>query len=284
MTEQRAMAWGAEPGPEGTAFRLWSPSADTLALAIGDDRHPMRRDPDGWWTCTAPAPPGTPYAFALGDTLLPDPAARAMDGGLGGTAVVVDAAAYRWRTPDWRGRPWSETVITEVHLGTFTPEGTFRAAIDRLPALVETGITAIELMPVAQFEGARGWGYDGILLYAPHAAYGTPDDLRALVDAAHGLGLMVFLDVVYNHFGPQGNPLGELAPEFFHPERSTPWGTAIAYEKPPVRRFFIDNALYWLDDFRFDGLRFDAADHILDAQLRRGDPRRDGPRNPRPLP
>ena len=188
------------------------------------------------------------------------------DGGRAlGRGGVVDPGAYPWRATGWRGRPWEETVIEEIHVGTFTAEGTFRAAIDRLGALAEIGITAIELMPVAQFAGTRGWGYDGVLLYAPHDAYGTPDDLRALVDAAHEAGLMVFLDVVYNHFGPEGNPLGRLAPEFFHPERSTPWGIAIAYETPAVRRFFIDNALYWLDEFRFDGLRFDAADHVVDA-------------------
>ena len=134
-----------------------------------------------------------------------------------------------------------------------------------LAALAEAGFTAVELMPVAQFAGSRGWGYDGVLPFAPHPAYGTPDDLRAFVDAAHGVGLMVFLDVVYNHFGPQGCPLPQIAPAFFHPERETPWGVAIAYERPAVRRYFIENALHWLEDYRMDGLRFDAADHIRDT-------------------
>jgi malto-oligosyltrehalose trehalohydrolase len=152
-----------------------------------------------------------------------------------------------------------------MHVGTFTTAGTFAAAADRLPHLEELGVTAVEIMPVAQFPGSRGWGYDGVLLYAPHQAYGSPDEMRAFVDAAHELGLMVLLDVVYSHFGPEGNYLPRLAPAFFHRDRSTPWGSAIAYERRPVRQFFIDNALYWLEDFRLDGLRLDATDQIRDA-------------------
>jgi maltooligosyltrehalose trehalohydrolase len=158
---------------------------------------------------------------------------------------LVTTPGHDWTT-DWRGRPWEEAVICELHIGTFTPEGTFRAAIDRLDALADTGFTAIEIMPVAQFAGDRGWGYDGVLPYAPHPAYGTPDDLRALVDAAHARGLMVLLDVVWNHFGPEGNYLHAYAAAFFDPERHTPWGAGIDYTQPAVRRFFIDNALYWL--------------------------------------
>ena len=262
----RRTAWGAEPVAGGTSFRVWAPVADRLELELGDERIAMDATGDGWWETVQSAAAGTPYRFHLGDGVVGDPAARAVRDGLTGPALVDDPGAYRWQTENWRGRPWAETVISEIHVGTFTEAGTFRSAIDRLPALVEAGITAIELMPVAQFEGARGWGYDGVLLYAPHHAYGSPDDLRALVDAAHGLGLMVFLDVVYNHFGPEGNPLPRLAPDFFHSERHTPWGIAIAYERPEVRRFFIDNALMWLRDYRFDGLRFDAVDHVLDDQ------------------
>ncbi len=205
------------------------------------------------------------YGFRLADgRVLPDPAARAQMNDVHGLSRLVDPDAYVWHHSDWRGRPWAEAVILELHVGTFTPEGTFRAVIDKLPHLVETGVTVIELMPVAQFAGARGWGYDGVLLFAPHPAYGSPEDLQALVDAAHGLGLMVLLDVVYNHFGPEGCYLPTFAEGFFHPDRHTPWGRAIAYEREPVRRFFIENALYWLREFRFDGLRFDAADHVRD--------------------
>jgi maltooligosyltrehalose trehalohydrolase len=194
---------------------------------------------------------------------VPDPAARAQAGDVHGPSLLVDPRAYRWRT-DWPGRPWAEAVIMEIHIGTFTPEGTFRAAAERLPHLAETGITAVEIMPVAQFGGNRGWGYDGVLPYAPHRAYGTPEDLKALIDTAHGLGLMVLLDVVYNHFGPDGNYLHVYAPQFFTDRRNTPWGAAIAYEEPPVRRFFIENALYWLEEFHLDGLRLDAIDNVID--------------------
>lgn len=258
------MGWGVARTADGYTFRVWAPEVAEVGLAIRGRTLGMSRDDAGWWSGTAEAGVGDAYGFDVGGTVLPDPAARAMRGGLGGSSVIVDPDAYRWRHGDWRGRPWAEAVISEIHVGTFTPEGTFRAAIPRLGDLARSGITAVELMPVAQFAGARGWGYDGVLLFAPHDAYGSPDDLKALVDAAHGAGLMAFLDVVYNHFGPEGNPLGWMAPAFFRPGRETPWGAAIAYEEPAVRAFFIENALYWLDEFRFDGLRFDAADHVQD--------------------
>ena len=262
-TDDRRMAWGAELVEGGTSFRIWAPAARRMALEIDGERRPMQAAGGGWFEALRPAAPGAGYRFHLDDGPVLDPAARAVRGDL---AIVDDPGAFRWRHAEWRGRPWAEAVIEEIHVGTFTAAGTFRAAIERLPALVEAGTTAVELMPVVQFPGMRGWGYDGVLLYAPHAAYGTPDDLRALVDAAHGLGLMMILDVVYNHFGPEENPLPRLAPEFFHPERHTPCGASIAYERPEVRRFFIDNALMWLADYRFDGLRFDAADQIVDAE------------------
>jgi malto-oligosyltrehalose trehalohydrolase len=251
---------------EGARFRLWAPAAERLAVRIDGRDLPMEPTGDGWFEAAVPgAGAGTAYRFVLPDgTLVPDPAARAQAGDVHGPSLLVDPAAYEWQVAGWTGRPWHEAVISEIHVGTFTPEGTFRAAAGRLAELAEVGFTAIEIMPVAQFAGARGWGYDGVLPYAPHPAYGTPDDLRALVDAAHGLGLMVLLDVVYNHFGPEGNYLGAYAPDFFHPERHTPWGAAIAYERDPVRRFFVENALYWLDEFRFDGLRLDAVDHVRD--------------------
>ncbi len=262
-----ASNWGARlNGDGGARFRIWAPGTETLSLQLNGRTVPMERDGGGWFEHHAQdVQAGTPYAYVLPDGLaVPDPASRAQAGDVHGPSLLTDPESYRWRNTDWQGRPWEETVLYELHIGTFTPEGTFRAAIERLPHLAALGITAVEIMPVAQFAGNRGWGYDGVLLYAPHRAYGSPDDMKAFVDAAHGLGLMVLLDVVYNHFGPDGNYLPALAPDFFHLERRTPWGGAIAYEKEPVRRFFVENALYWLHDFHLDGLRFDAVDHIHD--------------------
>ena len=261
--------WGPVVQADGTTFRLWAPGVDRLDLMLGEDARPMEAGPDGWWSRHVPgAGPGTDYAFRLpGGLTVPDPAARAQAGDVHGPSRIdVDGHAWRHETP---ARPWHEAVVCELHVGTFTPEGTFRAAIDKLPLLAEAGYTAIEIMPVAQFGGDRGWGYDGVLLFAPHPAYGTPDDLRALVDAAHGHGLMVMLDVVYNHFGPDGNYLGAYAPDFFDSSRETPWGAAIAFDRAPVRAFFVENALHWLDAYRLDGFRFDAIDHVRDPG---GDP------------
>ena len=174
-------------------------------------------------------------------------------------SIVCDPAAYRWRNPEWRGRPWRETVFYELHVGIL---GGFAGVKQCLPSLARLGITAVELMPIAEFPGPRNWGYDGVLPYAPDAAYGTPEQLKALVDTAHGLGMMMFLDVVYNHFGPDGNYLGVYAPEFFREDLHTPWGSAIDFRQRVVRDFFTENALYWLDEFRFDGLRLDAV-HMI---------------------
>ncbi len=273
------MAWGTAPAGDGVSFRVWAPSAERVELALGEARRTMQREGDGWWACVAPAAAGDRYRFVVDGDAVADPAARAMAGGLWGEAVIVDPGAYPWRATGWRGRPWEETVIEEIHVGTFTAEGTFRAAIERLGGAGGDRDHRDRADAGGAVRRARGAGATTGCCSMPRTtAYGTPDDLRALVDAAHEAGLMVFLDVVYNHFGPEGNPLGRLAPEFFHPERSTPWGIAIAYETPAVRRFFIDNALYWLDEFRFDGLRFDAADHVVRCGLRGRDPRRDGAR------
>jgi len=174
-----------------------------------------------------------------------------------GPSEVVDHSAFAWRATDWHGRPWHETVLLECHVGTFTPDGTYRSMIEKLDHLGETGITAIELMPLADFPGGRNWGYDGVLWYAPDHVYGTPDDLKTLIDEAHLRGLMVFLDVVYNHFGPEGNYLGSYAPGFFR-DAQTPWGSAIDYSRAEVRAFAVENALHWIRDYRFDGLRLDA--------------------------
>ncbi|MFC7703579.1 malto-oligosyltrehalose trehalohydrolase [Plastorhodobacter daqingensis] len=257
-------SWGAELVETGARFRLWAPGERQIRLRCRGVDHAMHAEGDGWFDLTLPdVGAGDDYAFVLSTgAAVPDPAARAQKGDVHGPSLLIDPTAFDW-TP-WEGRPWEEAVILEVHIGTFTPEGTFRAAIDRLPHLVETGITAVEIMPVAQFAGNRGWGYDGVLPYAPHPAYGSPDDMKAFIDACHRHGLMVLLDVVYNHFGPEGNYLHAYAPDFFDPARQTPWGAAIAYNRDPVRRFFGENALYWIEEYHLDGLRLDAVDHIRD--------------------
>ena len=258
-------SWGAEPAGAGRwEFRIWAPSCPKMGLLLGAESHQMEKDEEGWFRAELAADPGAEYYFTPPDgPHVPDPAARAQAGDVHGASVLVDPDAFDWRT-SWQGRPWHETVLYELHVGAFSPEGTFDGVKARLDHLADLGVTAIELCPIAQFAGMRGWGYDGVLLYAPHIAYGGPEGLKRLIDAAHARGLMVFLDVVYNHFGPDGNYLGLYAPEFFHPERHTPWGGAIAYELDPVRRFFIENALFWLDEYRFDGLRLDAVDQIDD--------------------
>jgi maltooligosyltrehalose trehalohydrolase len=263
------MSWGATvDGQGGATFRLWAPAQDTVALVRDDDglMVSMRRHDDGWFDVRTDAVrPGEGYMFRLADgTRVPDPAARAQVGNVHGASRLVDPRAHAWRCEDWRGRPWEEAVIYELHVGTFTPAGTFDGAIAKLEHLAGLGITALEIMPVAQFGGTRGWGYDGVLLYAPHTAYGGPEAFKRFIDAAHARRLMVILDVVYNHFGPDGNYLERYAPAFFHPERTTPWGAAIAYHLAPVRAFFIDNALYWLEEYRLDGLRLDAVNQIRD--------------------
>ena len=265
-----AKSWGADPLGDGTwSFRLWAPAAESLTLLLDDAEHAMEAAGDGWFEIRVPARAGQHYAFRLPADLdgleVPDPAARQQAGDVHGRSVLVDPDAFEWRH-EWRGRPWHETVLYEAHVGTFTPEGTFEAMTSKLDHLAETGITALELMPVAQFGGERGWGYDGVLLYCPHNAYGAPDDLKRLVDEAHKRGLMVFLDVVYNHFGPDGNYIGAYAPAFYHPDRHTPWGAAIAYDRRPVRDFMIENALFWLSEYRIDGLRLDAIDSIEEAE------------------
>lgn len=261
-------SWGADPLPGGSArFRLWAPDETALKLRPeGGEDLPMQAGEDGWWSVETDAVPvGGAYAFVLDDgTAVPDPAAREQAGDVHGPSRLVDPRAYAWRTKDWAGRPWEETILYELHVGTFTQAGTFEGVIEKLDYLADLGVTAVELMPVAQFAGERGWGYDGVLFYAPHAAYGGADGLKRLVDAAHERGLMVFLDVVYNHFGPDGNYLHAYAHDFFDAEEETPWGAAIAFERDPVRRFFVENPLYWIEEYRIDGLRFDAIDQIDD--------------------
>ena len=224
----------------------------------------------GWHELTGVAlPAGTLYRYRIDDELdVPDPASRFNPQGVHGPSEVIDPLAFDWRDTEWRGRSWHEAVVYEVHVGTFTADGTFAALIERLPELARFGITAIELLPIATFPGQRGWGYDGVLPFAPHPAYGRPEDLKELIQAAHELNLMVLLDVVYNHFGPDGNFLPRYAGGFFNGERHTPWGAALDFESRAqfgARRFFIENALYWLEEYHFDGLRLDAVHAIHDA-------------------
>ena len=256
--------FGANPRKDGsTRFRLWAPGQETVSVAVeGGPLVPMARSPDGWFDAVAACPVGTRYRYRLADGMLvPDPASRAQANDVHDPSIVIDPRSYAWRNTDWRGRPWRETVLLEIHAGVL---GGFLGVARELPRLAALGITAVELMPVNDFPGRHNWGYDGVLPYAPDAAYGTPDELKSLVDAAHDHRLMIFLDVVYNHFGPDGNYLPLYAPQFFREDRHTPWGPAIDFRRPEVRGFFTDNVLYWLMEYRFDGLRFDAVHAILD--------------------
>lgn len=277
MKRTHAMPFGASVLVDGkVCFRLWAPAAHSVDLCLENhagEEHilPMNRLTDGWFqyeTLAEQAVHGTLYRYRIdGDISVPDPASRANPYDVHGCSQVIDASVFDWQDGHWLGRPWHEAVIYELHVGSFTAEGSFSAAIQRLDYLVELGITAIELMPVADFPGTRNWGYDGVLLFAPDHSYGTPDELRALVQAAHERGLMVLLDVVYNHFGPDGNYLHVYAPQFFNEHHHTPWGAAINFDGKDsriVRDFFIHNALYWLEEYHFDGLRFDAVHAIVD--------------------
>lgn len=256
--------FGPRLEPRGVTFRLWAPTAQRVDLVIDEPRS-MERRRDGWFELSvAEAGAGTRYRFRIdGELDVPDPASAFQPEDVGGPSEVIDHA-YAWQCPQWRGRPWAEAAILELHVGTFTAGGRFRDAIDRLDDVVASGITAIELMPVADFAGRWNWGYDGVLWYAPDSSYGRPDDLRALIDAAHARGLMVFLDVVYNHFGPEGNYLGRYARPIFTSALRTPWGDAIDYTLGEVRAFAIENALHWLAHYRFDGLRLDAVHALVE--------------------
>lgn len=277
MKRMHEMPFGASLLSDGkVSFRLWAPSARTVELCLENQASeeivlPMNKLSEGWFqleTSVGQAGQGTLYRYRIdGGLRVPDPASRSNPRDVHGPSQVVDATAFIWQDDGWQGLPWHEAVIYELHLGTFTTEGTFAAAMQRLDYLVELGITAIELMPVADFPGTRNWGYDGVLLFAPDHRYGAPDELKALVQAAHAHGLMVLLDVVYNHFGPDGNYLHVYAPQFFSERHHTPWGAAINFDgngSRTVREFFIHNALYWLEEYHFDGLRLDAVHAIAD--------------------
>ena len=259
------LSWGATLlAPDRARFRLWAPDAPSVSLEIhGQTPQPMQALPDGWFEAEAPAGAGARYRFRVSpDLAVPDPASRRQDGDVHDASILVDPTAYEWRHAGWQGRPWHEVVLYELHAGCLGGFDGVRAA---LPRLRDLGITAIELMPIGDYPGARNWGYDGVLPYAPDAALGSPEALKALVDEAHGLGLMVFLDVVCNHFGPDGAYLHVYARRFFDEGVHTPWGAAIDFRQPAVQAYFEENALYWLNEYRFDGLRFDAVHAIAEA-------------------
>ena len=250
-----------------TPMRVWAPQAQRVDLLLGGQPTPMAPAGGGWWRADALASPGDDYAFSLDDgEPLPDPRSPWQPEGPFGPSRLVDHARFAWGDGRWQAPPLASAVIYELHIGTFTPEGTFAAAIARLDHLVALGVTHVEIMPVAQFPGARGWGYDGVDLYAPQNTYGGPDGLKRLVDACHARGLAALLDVVYNHLGPSGNYLSRFGP-YFTDEYKTPWGMAINLDgagSDEVRRFLCDNALMWLRDYHFDGLRLDAIHALYD--------------------
>lgn len=267
------MPFGTESATDGgTRFRLWAPGASEVQVEVTLDQTrlgvALAAAGDGWFETRLRNVAGALYGFRIdGGLLVPDPASRFNPNDVHAPSMLVDPLAFAWNELAWYGRPWEEAVVYELHVGTFTREGTFLAAIERLDHLAELGVTAIELMPVADFPGTRNWGYDGVLPFAPDAAYGPPEALKTLVEAAHARGLMVIQDVVYNHFGPEGNYLHVYAPAFFDASRHTPWGAAINFDGPgsrTVRDFFIHNALYWIEEYCMDGLRLDAVHAIVD--------------------
>ncbi len=271
MKRKHEMPFGAEIRDDGRArFRLWAPKASSVALQLKNLEHalPMSRRDEGWFELTSEAGAGAQYSLKIDNQqLVPDPASRFQPSGVYGPSEVIDPFTYDWQDSNWKGRRWDEAVIYELHVGTFSPEGTFAGVEARLDYLADLGVTAVELMPLSSFPGERNWGYDGVLPFAPASCYGRPEDLKRLINAAHAKNLMVLLDVVYNHFGPEGNYLGVYAPEFFTHRHQTPWGQAINFDGPnsrSVRDFFIHNALYWLEEYHFDGLRFDAVHAIHD--------------------
>ncbi|MGH8562904.1 MAG: malto-oligosyltrehalose trehalohydrolase [Gammaproteobacteria bacterium] len=274
MKRRHRMPFGAEPLDDASVrFRLWAPAAHEVALCL-EDTHPrtfltMRPMGSGWFEIVTPqAAPGNRYRYRIdGQRCVPDPASRFNPDDVHGPSQIIDPETWCWQDEGWKGRDWDEAVLYELHVGCFSPQGTFAGVKERLDYLVELGVTALEIMPVADFPGRRNWGYDGVLPFAPDSAYGSPDQFKDLIQSAHAKGLMVLLDVVYNHFGPEGNYLDAYAPQFFTDRHKTPWGPAIDFDGAQsrmVRDFFIHNALYWLNEFHLDGLRLDAVHAIFD--------------------
>ncbi|MGA9508671.1 MAG: malto-oligosyltrehalose trehalohydrolase [Candidatus Sulfotelmatobacter sp.] len=274
MKRRHNMPFGAEYRDDGKVrFRLWAPAARQVEISLEGSKESKRialeRREHGWFELvTNVAKPGTLYRFRInGDKEVRDPASRFQPQDVHGPSEVIDSQSFDWKDDAWQGRSWNEAVIYELHVGAFARPGTFSAVEKRLDYLAELGVTAIEQMPVSDFPGRRNWGYDGVFPFAPDSMYGRPEDLKGLVQAAHQRGMMILLDVVYNHFGPEGNYLGVYAPQFFTDRHKTPWGKGINFDGAQsrvVRDFFIQNALYWLTEYRFDGLRLDAVHAILD--------------------
>ena len=275
MKRQHNMPFGAELLSDGRVrFRIWAPAANCVELCLVEQGSngiylPMATEVGGWFVLiTEQATAGSRYRYRIDcKQHVPDPASRFQPEDVHGFSQVMDSGSWHWNDADWRGRPWEEAVIYELHIGAFSTKGNFTAVKEKLDYLVELGVTAIELMPVADFPGSRNWGYDGVLPFAPDSSYGTPDELKDLIQCAHQKRVMVLLDVVYNHFGPDGNYLHTYAPKFFTERHHTPWGAALNYDgsgNETVRQFFIHNALYWLEEFHLDGLRLDAVHAIVD--------------------
>lgn len=278
VVKSRRYPIGAELiGPSETHFRLWAPKAKHVDLVVEESAEKSAKrsfcaldaEPDGYFSGTARVGAGTLYRFRVnnGEHFHPDPASRFQPHGPHGPSQVVDPTKFKWTDSKWPGRKLKGQIIYELHVGTFTPEGTWDAAAAQLPELARTGITVIEVMPIADFPGTFGWGYDGVNFFAPTRLYGTPDALRQFVDRAHAHGLGVILDVVYNHFGPDGNYLGVYSNDYLQPGSANDWGECINFDGPnagSVRQFFITNARYWIEEFHFDGFRFDATESIHD--------------------
>lgn len=265
---------GPDRTPAGAHFRVWAPAHPHAALLVESGAaaglHPLAPEPHGYFSTFLPqARPGDLYRFHLGDdpTPYPDPASRFQPQGPHGPSQLIDPSSFRWTDPAWRGLSPAGQILYELHIGTFTEEGSFAAATAQLPALAHLGVTVVEIMPLADFPGRFGWGYDGVNLFAPCHLYGDPDDLRRLVDQAHALGLGVILDVVYNHLGPDGNFLAAFSPRYFSDRHRTEWGAALNFDGPdagPVREFFLANAACWISEFHLDGLRLDATQSVFD--------------------
>jgi maltooligosyltrehalose trehalohydrolase len=278
MKRENRYPIGAELiGPNETHFRLWAPKASQVDLVLEESAEknakrqffPLQAEKNGYFSGSAPAGPGSLYRFRVdqADNFHPDPASRYQPDGPHASSCIIDPTTFRWTDSEWRGRKLKGQIIYEMHIGTFTPQGTWQAAAEQLAELARIGITVVEMMPIADFPGRFGWGYDGVDLFAPAHRYGTPDNLRAFIDKAHSLGLSVILDVVYNHFGPDGNYLGVYSDDYRRRGAGTDWGDSINFDGPnsgPVREFFIINGRYWIEEFRFDGFRFDATESIFD--------------------
>src|SRR2546425_10563237 len=260
-----------------THFRVWAPKAQDVDLVLEESAkkeamrtfHPLEREGNGYFSGVANARAGALYRFRVNQAehFHPDPASRSQPHGPHGSSCVVDPTQFKWTDSKWRGVKMKGQIIYEMHVGTFTKEGTWQAAAEQLAELARIGITVVEMMPIADFPGKFGWGYDGVDLFAPTHLYGTPDDLRAFVNRAHSLGMGVILDVVYNHFGPDGNYLGVFSDDYLIRGKGHEWGDVINFDGPssgPVREFFITNGRYWIEEFHFDGFRFDATHAIRD--------------------